>query len=216
MLLLGGLAVIAHGLSRATKDADIWLEPMPSADEWAASLMAVWAEFPSLRLARLSHWTPLATQAEIAAAAIETGVVRVLGLECPLDVFREPNEIEVEDFERMWAQSTLKDDGVRLLDPVDLLVSKEDTERDHDLADKRFLEAKIRTDFGARLAVASIEEARALFARYADHVVCERALTNPDPAVRALARGVIEELAAAGDWFSRDVLARLERERTGD
>jgi hypothetical protein len=28
VLMIGGLAVIAHGLSRATKDADIWLEPL--------------------------------------------------------------------------------------------------------------------------------------------------------------------------------------------
>ncbi len=210
VLLLGGLAVIAHGHSRATKDADIWLEPMSSADEWAGVLAAAWADFPNLRLARLPHWTPLATRGEIAVAADETGMVRVIGLECPLDVFRKPNEIEIEDFETMWARSTLKDDGVYLLDAVDLLVSKEDTGRDRDLADKRFLEVKIHTDFGAKLAGASLEEARALFARYADHVVCERALANPDAAVRSLARGVLEELAAQGDWFSRDVLARLD------
>ncbi len=33
-ILIGGLAVIAHGLSRGTKDADIWLEPMASAEDW--------------------------------------------------------------------------------------------------------------------------------------------------------------------------------------
>ncbi len=210
VLLLGGLAVIAHGLSRATKDADIWLEPMASADEWAGVLTAAWADFSDLRLTRLPHWTPLATSAEIAVAAEETGLVRVLGLECPLDVFREPNEIEIGDFEAMWERSTSKEDGVRVLDPVDLLVSKEDTGRDVDFADKRFLESKIRTDFGARLATCPPDEARALLARYADHVVCERALANPDAAVQALARGVLAELAAQGDWFSRDALARLD------
>ena len=28
IILLGGLAVVAHGLPRTTKDADIWLEPV--------------------------------------------------------------------------------------------------------------------------------------------------------------------------------------------
>lgn len=28
VLLLGGLAVIAHGLSRTTEDADVWLDSM--------------------------------------------------------------------------------------------------------------------------------------------------------------------------------------------
>ena len=210
VLLLGGLAVIAHGLSRATKDADVWLEPMSSSDEWARVLASAWADFPDLRFARLPHWTPLVSREEIADAVDETGMVRVNGLECPLDIFRKPNEIETEDFETMWARSTLKEDGVHLLDPIDLLVSKEDTGRDHDVADQRFLEGKIRRDFGARLAVDSLEEARALFARYTDHVVCEHALRNPDPAVQALAREVLEELVAQGDWFSRDVLARLD------
>lgn len=33
MLLIGGLAVIAHGLSRPTKDADVWLERFDSAEQ---------------------------------------------------------------------------------------------------------------------------------------------------------------------------------------
>jgi hypothetical protein len=28
VMVLGGLAVIAHGLSRSTYDGDVWLEPM--------------------------------------------------------------------------------------------------------------------------------------------------------------------------------------------
>ena len=99
MLLLGGLGVIAHGFSRATKDADVWLEPMESPAHWAAFLARVCAEFGGVRLARLPRWMPVATEAEIAAAADETGLVRVLGLECPLDVFRRPNELNEAAFE---------------------------------------------------------------------------------------------------------------------
>ena len=38
VLLLGGLAVIAHGHSRHTKDADVWLDPMASPNVWLAAL----------------------------------------------------------------------------------------------------------------------------------------------------------------------------------
>ena len=40
VLLLGGLAVIAHGLARATKDADVWLDPLASAELWACALVS--------------------------------------------------------------------------------------------------------------------------------------------------------------------------------
>lgn len=71
-----------------------------------------------------------------------------------------------------------------------------------------FLEAKIRTDFGAKLTTATPEEAEAIFARYTDHAICERALANPNPAVRERARQLLVDLAESGDWFARDILAR--------
>jgi hypothetical protein len=204
------LAVIAHGLSRATKDADVWLDPLSSADEWAAVLNGMVNGFPRVSIARLPHWTPLVSREEIAAAVRETGMVRVFGLECPLDIFRAPNEVGMEEFEGMWSRSIWREDGAHLLDPIDLLLTKEDTGRDRDFADQRFLESKIRSDYRTRLSGATLAEARALFARYTDHVVCEAALTNPDPAVQALGRETLRELAAQGDWFSREILARLE------
>ncbi|HEV7406536.1 MAG TPA: hypothetical protein VGO11_26530 [Chthoniobacteraceae bacterium] len=137
-------------------------------------------------------------------------MVRVLGLECPLDVFRRPNEIEESAFDEVWKRATLKDDGVYLPDAIDLLLSKQDTARDHDFEDIHFLEAKIRRNLGDQLAVATPEEAAAIFARYVDHVVCERALTNPHPEVQAQAGALLTELAESGDWFARDVLARGE------
>jgi hypothetical protein len=33
-VLLGGMAMILHGLSRNTKDYDIWLDPLPDAQTW--------------------------------------------------------------------------------------------------------------------------------------------------------------------------------------
>jgi hypothetical protein len=210
VILLGGLAVIAHGLSRATKDADVWLEPLDSPEDWARALLEVVSAFPETSVARLPHWASIRTGGEIAQAADEIGMVRVLGLECPLDVFRRPNEIEESAFDEVWKRATLKEDGVFLPDAVDLLVSKQDTARDRDQEDLHFLESKIRRDLGARLAVATPEEAAAIFARYVDHVVCERALANPHPEVKAQARALLAELAASGDWFARDVLAKGE------
>ena len=34
VVIVGGVAVIAHGMSRHTKDADVWLDPMDSAEKW--------------------------------------------------------------------------------------------------------------------------------------------------------------------------------------
>ena len=206
VLLLGGLAVIAHGLARATKDADVWLDPLASTEAWAGALFEAGRAFPKVRMARLPGWTPVETVEEIAEAADETGIIRVLGLECPLDVFRRPNELEELDFDAVWSRATPKEDGVYLPDPTDLLVSKSDTGRDRDNADIQFLEAKLRTDLGARLKTATRAEAEAIFARYADHVVATKALENPDPAVQALAREILEGFAAQGDPFARDAL----------
>ncbi len=60
-----------------------------------------------------------------------------------------------------------------------------------------------------RLAGATPEEAEALLARYVDHAVCERALANPHAAVRERAKALLAEVAESGDWFARDILARL-------
>lgn len=67
------------------------------------------------------------------------------------------------------------------------------------------IQAEYRT-----LGGGSLEEVRPLVTNYRNHIVCERALTNPDPAVQALAREVLSELAAEGDRYSRETLARLE------
>lgn len=40
VVLLGGMAIISYGLSRKTKDVDIWLDPLPSSKIWAAELNA--------------------------------------------------------------------------------------------------------------------------------------------------------------------------------
>ncbi len=206
-VLIGGLAVIAHGLSRPTKDGDAWLDPLGSADEWARVLIETLHEFDGLKLWSLAGRHPL-TEGEIGAEAADSGVLRVCGLVADLDLFRKPNVFECEDFDAVWQRAAIWAEDVRVIDPLDLILTKDSTGRDQDMHDIHFLESKIRADLGGRLATATLAEAEAIFARYVDHVVCERALANPDAAVRERAKGLLAELAAEGDWFARDVLAR--------
>jgi len=129
VILLGGLAVIGHGLSRSTYDGDIWLEPMVNAETWSAELDRCCRNFGELTLHRLPGWTPVSGD-EIITAVMETGIIRILGLDCPLDAFRVPNEIEAEDFDAMYSRGTVRSDGSMLPDPLDLLQSKMNTGRD--------------------------------------------------------------------------------------
>jgi len=46
VLVLGGVAVISHGLSRNTYDADVWIDPSENAESWASLVLAIIAEFP--------------------------------------------------------------------------------------------------------------------------------------------------------------------------
>jgi hypothetical protein len=209
VVVLGGLAVIAHGLSRPTKDGDAWLEPLGSPDEWAEALRATLHAFEGVTLWSLGERRSL-REHEIVETIRLDGVLRVQGLSADLDLFRKPNVLELEDFDAVWEQATCWTDEVRVMDPIDLILTKQGTGRDQDAQDVIFLELRVRRDLGARLAVATPEEADAIFARYVDHVVCERALANPHPAVRAQARALLTELAESGDWFARDVLAKGE------
>jgi hypothetical protein len=50
VVVLGGLAVISHGLSRVTHDADCWLEPNLSNDMWCDAVKNILQKWPQLRL----------------------------------------------------------------------------------------------------------------------------------------------------------------------
>jgi hypothetical protein len=79
VVVIGGLAVIGHGLSRPTKDADIWLEPMPTVSEWADAVSEVVHQFgEQLTLHRLPGWTLVNGQDELVEAIDEVGMIRVI------------------------------------------------------------------------------------------------------------------------------------------
>jgi hypothetical protein len=54
-VLLGGMAVILHGLNRSTKDIDIWMDPLPDVDAWQTPIRRLLLQESSLRLERIGR-----------------------------------------------------------------------------------------------------------------------------------------------------------------
>ena len=205
VVVIGGLAVIAHGLSRPTKDGDAWLDPLESAAAWAARFRETLAEFPETTLWSLAE-RRTAEAGELEEIATLDGVVRVCGLNTDLDIFYKPNGLDCAEFSAVWERALPWAEAVRVMEPLDLILTKEGTGRQQDRTDITHLDGRLDTELGARLGTATRTEAEEIFARYVDHVVAARALENPDPAVQALAREVLADLAAQGDPFARDTL----------
>lgn len=209
VIVIGGLAVIAHGFNRPTKDADVWLDPLDSPQAWAGLLEQICEKFTDLSIHTLPGWKPV-EGAEIAAAAEDIGMVRILGLDCPLDIFRRPNEFTSDEFSSVLSRATRNADGTWLPDPLDLAISKELTNRDKDVQDVNFLESIVRNRWINQLPTASVDEARALLDRFVDWRTCEAALLNPDPMVQEIALAYLREFAADGDPFSQALLANTQ------
>lgn len=55
VVVLGGLAVIAHGLSRPTKDGDAWVDPLDSPEAWARRVKETLGESPDTTLWSLAE-----------------------------------------------------------------------------------------------------------------------------------------------------------------
>ena len=209
VVVLRGLAVIAHGYSRSTYDGDVWLDPMKDAAEWCAALEKACAEFGGLVLQRLPGWVPV-SGGDLVDAVEETGMVRIHGLDCPLDVFRKPNEFEIGEFDGVCARAVPRGDGTLLPDPLDLIQSKLETGRDKDRQDIMHLESVVRADYKRRLPVATLQEAEQLLGRYSEWEVLRSALENPLLEIKELAREHLREFAAAGDPFSLAILEGRE------
>jgi len=203
--VIGGLAVIAHGRDRHTKDADLWLEPMASTSTWVEELESVLADFPEATFHRIPRWTEV-RGLDIAEAVDEIGMIRIHGLGQPVDIFRKPNELEADAFDDIASRCHTNADGTLLIHPLDLIITKFFTGRKSDHEDITFLESVARKDYLEKLPSATPEEAEFMLGRYAEWQVLESALTNPSPAVQALATEMLKEFAEAGDPFSKDIL----------
>src|SRR5438874_1437614 len=82
--------------------------------------------FATARFWSLAQQCELNAQA-IASEVADFGVVRVSGFDRDIDVFRRPNELELEDFEEVWAAAKPMEDGTRLPSEPHLLVTKANT-----------------------------------------------------------------------------------------
>lgn len=206
VLLLGGIAVIAHGMARATKDVDVWFEPLSNIAAWTERLGAVLSLFPSASGYDLLRRVALGPHEAIEPVVARDGVVRIVGLDRPLDVFHTPHNVAPDEFDGVWTRATARFGGVRVPDEIDLLLTKEGTPRDQDAADIAYLESLVRKRLTPRLQECAYEEAAAIFRRYADHETCRASLLNPDERVRALGRSVLQDLADGGDPFAAELL----------
>jgi hypothetical protein len=73
VIVLGGLAVIAHGFSRSTYDEDIWLDPMGSSTEWQVRLPALQNPSPEVRELAMTHLREFAAAGDPFSQAILEG-----------------------------------------------------------------------------------------------------------------------------------------------
>jgi|GEM_PF-386104 len=205
VLVLGGVAVISHGLSRNTYDADVWIDPAENSESWARLVLAIIAELPRVFPTRLPLWTPIAP-ADLAEAIENDGMIRLMGLDRPLDLFRRPNELEMDEFSDVWNRAKPLEDGTRLPDLIDLLVTKQRTGRQKDMTDIMFLELKIEGQYLEELPAASDARAEEMLRRFLTPNVARAALAHPSFAIRKLGYGYLQELAGDGDPYAAEYL----------
>ncbi len=208
VVTLGGVAVIFHGLSRNTHDADIWIEPFESPEVWSVRVASLVFSHSMARPVRIGTWQPF-TEMELSEVIDQDEVFRILGLDRPLDIFRKPNELDVTEFESVWERGTELEDGTRVPDVIDLLVTKQATGREKDMQDIAFLEAKAEREYAKKIPSASEQEARTMLERFLTPKVAEAALQNSSETIRNLGTQFLEELAADGDPFAADILRKI-------
>ncbi len=208
VLTLGGVAVISHGLDRNTQDADIWIEPFDSADIWAGKMCPHIFFHPRIHPVSIGTWESISGE-DFATVVLRDGVLRLNGLDRPLDIFRTPNELDIGEFDSVWARAIPLDDGTRIPDVIDLLVTKQSTGREKDLMDIAFLEAKAEREYLEKLPSANAAQGMAMLERFLTPQVAEAALRHPAEAIRALGLRFLRELAQDGDPFAQDILNRL-------
>ncbi|MEI8386630.1 MAG: hypothetical protein WCG76_03430 [Verrucomicrobiota bacterium] len=172
-------------------------------------MLSALAESPELSVTDIGTFSPVGKQ-EFPKIIAHDGVVRISGLDRPLDIFRRPNEMEVSGFDEVWNRAAPQDDGTRLPDVVDLLVTKQDTGRAKDTYDIQFLEGKAEEMYLERLPQALPDEALEMLARFLNPKVAAAAARHADPRVREAGMKFLQELAAEGDPFARDLLEGFE------
>jgi len=205
VILLGGLAVISHGLERMTYDADVWLDPMLESTQWSEAVGQVLASHPGLKIIEIGTWSQIGIH-QLPEVIERDGVIRVMGAVHPLDLFRRPNEFEIEEFNEVWDRGMPLEDGTRLPDAIDLLVTKQRTGRQKDQTDILFLELKIEGQYLEELPNAEEARAEEMLGRFLTPNVARAALAHPSFAIRKLGYAYLQELASEGDPYAAEYL----------
>jgi|GEM_PF-6262074 len=187
---------------------------MEHVDAWARSIRAFVEN--GLTVSRVSGETGAFTRIEseeIAQVVTEDRVIRLLGADRPIDIFRSPRNLDISDFDRAWERGIWVAEKLKMLDAIDLVVTKMDTGRGHDEADIRFLETKIEADYRAQLDIYSLEDVRLFFQRFVTPEIAAFTAKNAcDAGIRAFAEDTLNDMRSAGDPYAEE-LARELRNR---
>lgn len=212
-LLLGGMAVILHGMSRTTKDIDIWLDPDPGVVSWATTVRELLSASHHLKPCRIDAevtWRVI-PPAEVEQAARDDGMIRLTGADRPIDIFYWPNELELEDFLAIWERAKPIGEGLRLMEEIDLMVTKQATGREHDEVDLRYLSGLVEMKYKSTLSGCDLATAEELFERFLTPEVAAFAHLNAvNPGVRELGLRRLRELSSMGDPFADELLSQIE------
>ena len=147
----------------------------------------------------------------VADVGHEDGLVRIVGADQPIDIFYVPNELELSDFEGAWERSTPIDRGLRLMEKIDLIVTKQLTHRLQDATDVGFLSEKIEEEYRARLINSCEQEAIEMFGRFATPEIAAFAFRESrNEKVRELGWRTLEEMRDNGDPFAEEFIREIE------
>jgi len=91
VVTLDGVAVITHGLSRNTHDLDVWIDPMESPEAWCRTLWPWIMTDSKVTIIDIGSFSPV-EEGIFPEVINHDGVVRVSGLDRPLDIFRRPKD----------------------------------------------------------------------------------------------------------------------------
>jgi hypothetical protein len=139
-------------------------------------------------------------------------MIRINGLERYLGIFREPNNIEISYFDLAYSHSSISHQYYKIIDAIDLLITKDDTGRFMDHQDQVFLKYKIVSELTPVLQHGSFNQVKAVFDRYADAKTCELAIENPAQDVRHLAIDTLKLLAENEDMIAKELLKQYGNE----
>ena len=97
------------------------------------------------------------------------------------------------------------------MEEIDLIVTKQLTNRGHDETDIRFLQDKIEADYRGRLPMCSAQEAKEMLGRFATPGIAAFAFKEArDAGVRLLGWNILNEMREAGDPFAEDLIRELD------